>query len=116
MTQAYEVQQQSLINIAIEGWRLSKINPEADKDRIRLKNFVREFEQFLECNKVEVVDLTGHNYEPGMALEVIFTEGKSITEPEKEIIIEMVRPLILLDGSVVKHGQVVTKKMIRGKA
>jgi hypothetical protein len=109
-----KIKVKSLINIAVEVWRLDKLNIESDSDRIAIKRFINYLQRFLEEYKVEIIDLTEQPYEPGMAVEIVFTEGKDVLVPYKEIITEMVRPVVLIDGKVVKHGQVVTKKVKTG--
>lgn len=110
-----KIKVKSMINIAIEVWRLNKLNIESDCDRIVVKRFANYMQRFLEEYKFEVLDLTGQHYEPGMAVEIVFTEGKDVLAPIKEIITEMVRPVVIVDGNVVKHGQVVTKKIRTGR-
>jgi hypothetical protein len=109
-----KVESESIANLIIECWRLSKVEPKNPKDKIALSKFNKQLLKFLSENSIQVLDLKGHEYEPGLALEIVYTENSSIEKPDLEIITEMVSPLIIINGSVVKHGQVVTKKILNG--
>ncbi len=106
-----EINEKDMINLAIEGWRLSKLEPENDKDRIIVKRFVNKLVLFLNKNNIEIIDLTNQLYEVGMSLEVIFTEENDIESYTKEIIVEMISPLIKINNCIAKYGQVITKKI-----
>ncbi len=105
---------ENITNIAIEGWKLSKLQLENDQNRMVVKKFLKHFNSFLAENQIEIIDLTGQVYEPGMAVEVIFTEGKDREYIQTETIIETIRPIIIINDQIAKHGQVVTKKTDKG--
>ena len=104
----------TITNLAIEGWKLAKHNPKDVSSRMAINKFLKHFDVFLTENRVNIVDLTGEAYDPGMAIEVIYTEDPEIKNAQTEIIKEMVRPIIFINNELVKHGQAVTKKLAHG--
>ena len=109
-----KVDTESIASLIVECWRLSKIDSKNSKDKIALSKFNKNLLKFLTDNNIQVLDLKGQKYDPGLAVEIIFTENADIEKPDLEIISEMVKPLIIIDGSVVRHGQVITKKILNG--
>jgi hypothetical protein len=102
----------SLIELAIEGWRLdawiAALPPE--KVASKLRHIARRLQKFLSERELSVLDLTGRNYEPGMSVEVLEAlEDERLGEQER-LIDEMVEPIILWRGRVVKYGQVVVRQ------
>ena len=67
--------------------------------------------QFLEKHKIELLDPVGEQFDPGMSVEIVFTEGKDLLSPSSEIVIETIRPIVLVNGMVFKPGRVITKKI-----
>jgi hypothetical protein len=102
----------ALIELAIESWRLEQwlaaVPPE--KADSKLRHIARRFQKFLSERELAALDLTGQKYQPGMAVEVIEAlEDRSLGEHEK-LIAEMVEPIILWRGQVVKFGQIVIRQ------
>jgi hypothetical protein len=102
----------SLIELAIESWRLdawiAALPPE--KAASKLRHVARRLQKFLSERELSALDLTGRNYEPGMSLEVLEAlEDERLGEHES-LIDEMVEPIILWRGRVVKYGRVVVRQ------
>ncbi len=109
-----KIESESMANLVVECWRLSKIDPKNPKDKIALSKFNKYLFKFLSENNIQALDLKGQIYEPGLAVEVVYTENADIEKPDLEIISEMIGPLVIINGNVARHGQVVTKKIING--
>lgn len=102
----------SLIELAIEGWRLdawlATLPPE--KVASKLRHVARRLQKFVSERELSALDLTGRNYEPGMSVEVLEAlEDERLGEHER-LIDEMVEPIILWRGRVVKYGRVVVRQ------
>ncbi|HEX8459302.1 MAG TPA: hypothetical protein VF656_18565 [Pyrinomonadaceae bacterium] len=105
----------SLIELAIEGWRLDgwldTLAPERAASKPR--HVARRLQKFLSERELSVLDLTGRRYEPGLSVEVIEAfEDEQLGEHER-LIDEMVEPVVLWRGRVVKFGRVVVRQGVR---
>lgn len=97
---AVKVDLKSLINFAEKFWKYKNIYP--DKNNPKLN---REIKKFLNNNNIDIIDLSGKEYDPGMSVEVIYykeSKNKGI-----KIIEKMITPLILYKNNVIKEGQVI---------
>jgi hypothetical protein len=102
----------SLIELAIEGWRLEAWLAAQPPEKVasKLRHVARRLQKFLSERELSALDLTGRRYEPGMSVEVIEAlEDASVGDGER-LIDEMVAPVILWRGRVVKFGQVVVRQ------
>jgi len=102
----------SLIELAVEGWRLDSwlaaLPPE--KAASKLRHVARRLQKFLSERELSTLDLTGRRYEPGMSVEVLeAVEDERLGEHER-LIDEMVEPVILWRGRVVRYGRVVVRQ------
>jgi hypothetical protein len=95
--------------LAAEAWRLRRrlIRVEeqrAGDDVLRpLRESMSRIEDVLAEFKVQMLEHEGESYDPGLQIEVLHArEGEGPT-----VIVETIRPTILLDGRVLQHGQVV---------
>lgn len=107
-----EVPLASLIELAIEGWRLEHWMAASPPEKVasKLRHVSRRLQKFLHERELAALDLTGQKYEPGMAVEVLEAlEDKSLRGDEK-FIVEMVEPVVLWRGRVVKFGLIVVKQ------
>ncbi len=104
-----------LVDVAVEVWRLdrwaTKTESEASVSTAAARYVVRRLRDFLEDFAIETVDLTGHPYEPGLAVEVLGTERDPTLAPGTSIVNEMVSPICLWQDGVIRHGQVVTRSL-----
>ena len=114
MERYIKIESETIANLIVECWRLSKIDPKNPKDKIALSKFNKYLFNFLSENNIQVLDLKGQKYDSGLAVEVVYTENADIEEPSLEIVSEMIGPLIIINGKVARHGQVVTKKILNG--
>ena len=103
------VSMESLIRLSIECWRLRQwLNrSEGDSSALAVRHVARQFEEFLNGNEIEVMDLTGQPYEAGLAVEVLDTVKDESSHRDYAVIVETVSPVVVWHGMVVKFGQVV---------
>jgi hypothetical protein len=101
----------ALVDLAIEAWRLERWLSELDsRQSTAAGRFVaRRVTDFVAGCGLETVDMTGQPYEPGLAVELL-GHVQDITLPPGTVLVdEMVAPLCLWHGKVVRMGQVVTR-------
>jgi hypothetical protein len=111
-----EVPLSSLIELAVESWRLEGCLAEMAQTASvpKGRHIARRLQKFLAGRELTVLDLTGRKYEPGMSVEVLeATEDESLGENDR-MIDEMVEPIVMWRGRVVKFGQVVIRQGARG--
>lgn len=106
-----EVPVSSLVDLAVDAWRLDRWLAELDgRQATAAGRYVsRRIATFLGDLEIETIDLTGHRYEPGLALELIGNVTDETLPPDTVLVDEMVSPLCLWRGKVVRLGQVVTR-------
>jgi hypothetical protein len=102
----------SLIELAIEGWRMDMWIAAQPPERVasKLRHVARRLQKFLSERELSALDLTGRRYEPGMSVEVIEALEDERIGGHESLIDEMVEPIILWRGRVVKFGQVVVRR------
>lgn len=100
-----EVPLSSLTELAVDCWRLERWAG-AEESASLARHVARRLNKFLAGRDVSVVDLTGQPYEPGLAVEVLDVAG----EGGAQAIGEMVAPVVLWRGRVVRHGQVIVER------
>ena len=101
----------SLIDLAVDAWRLECWLTKIDGGQSAAPGrFVaRRLNDFLDHLELETADLTGQRYEPGLAVELL-GNVKDETLPEDVVVVdEMVTPLCLWRGKVVRLGQLITR-------
>lgn len=99
-----------LSELAVATWRLEKWISAVEVERkMAAKSSLRAIKGFLEKCSVEYHDITGSQFDYGLAVSVINNESDEQDE-EKLIISEMVKPIILFQGTVIQHGQVILGK------
>ena len=94
--------------IAISYWRIDKWLKNTNVERkMAVTSSLRSIKKFLDNNNVEVLDLTGNKYDAGLAVEVIGRDYEDETPDESKLVIsEMLKPVIMQNGSVMQFGQV----------
>ena len=105
------VPRQAMIDLAVEAWRLSQwvlANPIHAKAPARRAD--QRLQVFLNGLKLEVLDLTGKPYDLGLAVEVLGYTDESGVETTISVVDEMVSPIVVCDGRVAKHGQVILRR------
>ncbi|HLL14450.1 MAG TPA: hypothetical protein VK388_05275 [Pyrinomonadaceae bacterium] len=102
----------SLIELAIESWRLDSWLAKAPPEKVasKLRHIARRLQKFLSERELSALDLTGARYEPGMSVEVLEALEDDRLGERESLIDEMIEPIILWRGRVVKHGRVVVRR------
>lgn len=100
----------SLAELAVEWWRLDRWAAGADDAGTHARHVARRLAKFLYDNGLEVLDLMGRAYEPGLAVEVLDAFEDARLPAGSQLIDETVAPVVLFRGTVVRHGQVVVRK------
>lgn len=110
--QTIEVPLAALVELAIEWWRLERrLNRSpGDHSISHARHAARRLGRFLEERELAVIDLAGHTYEPGLALEVLDVIEDEGATRGTEIVEEMVAPIVLWRGAVVRYGQAVIRR------
>jgi len=98
-----------LIELAIEYWRIAKwIDGIPAEGGAPARYALRKLAEFLRRCDLEIVDMTGKPCEPGMAVMVVDTLPQESKGDGQSIVCEMLSPIVLWRGNVVKDGEVVT--------
>ena len=105
-----EVPLASLAELAVECWRLERWAGEATESPPQARHVARRMKSFLDAHGLEVLDVTGRAYEPGLAVEVLDAYADAALPAGAKVIDETVSPIVLWRGAVVRHGQVVIRK------
>jgi hypothetical protein len=101
----------SLAELAVEWWRLDRwANGGARDSAPHARHVARRLAKFLSDHGLEVIDVTGRAYEPGLAVEVLDAFEDARLPKGSQVVDETVAPVILLRGTVVRHGQVVIRR------
>lgn len=108
----------ALLSLAVSGWRFSRAHVAlvqslalADQPRhmASVRFYQRHLEDTLRGLGYEVVDLTGHGIDPG--LPVVVLNLGDFTARDLLVVDQVIEPVIMCDGSVVKTGTVVARKI-----
>lgn len=108
----FDVSIGSLIDLAIDWWRLNRwlSDSEADASMAVVRHVARRLGEFLKGHEIEIMDVTGRPYEAGLAVEVVDMLNDECAPEGMGVIDETVTPIVLWRGTVVKHGQIVTRR------
>ena len=106
----------SLMELAIESWRLDNwlVAQPTEKAVSKVRHVARRLQKFLAEREMTVLDLTGRSYEPGMSVEVLEALEDEHLGRDELVIDEMVEPVVLWRGRVVKFGRIVVRQGGRG--
>jgi hypothetical protein len=109
LPQTLPVSLSSLAELAVEWWRLGR-RADSEETSPQARHAARRLGKFLSDLGLEVLDVTGRAYEPGLAVEVLdaFEDGR--LPAGSEVIDETIAPVVLFRGAVVRHGQVIVKR------
>ena len=99
----------SLAELAVEWWRLERWEVGSEESSPQARHAARRLGRFLSEHGLEVLDVTGRPYEPGLAVEVLDAYADASLPAGARVIDETVSPIVLWRGAVVRHGQVVIK-------
>ncbi len=118
---AVEVPLAALAELAVDWWRLDRRLNSAPPGGARpdgagshTRHAARRLSKFLTERELSVLDLTGRRYEPGLAVEVVDVERDETLQEGEEVVAEVVSPIVLWRGTVVRHGQVIIRQNKNG--
>jgi hypothetical protein len=110
LPQTLAVSLSSLAELAVEWWRLERWANGAQDSAPHARHVARRLGNFLSNHGLEVVDITGRAYEPGLAVEVLDAFDDARLPTGSQLIDETIAPIVLWRGTVVRHGQVVIRR------
>ena len=101
-------QKNDLAELALNYWRLMNWVNQSNVDRKMAANSaLKKIGAYLEKQQVSLMDLTGQRYDDGYAADVMGIESERDVSEEELNVIEMVKPIIMYKGSVIRYGQVI---------
>lgn len=108
MNETIQLKISELADLAVEGWRLERwaFMRGFEKDRVVARRTARALDFLLKEAGFELCDLAGQVYDPGLAIEVVDTEGDVEALPGSARIVETIAPIVFWRGQLVKTGQV----------
>ena len=105
---AEKKEKNDLAELALNYWRLSNWLNNSNADRKAVANSaLKKINAYLEKQQIALMDLTGQKYDDGYAADVMGIESDRDVSEDELIVSEMVKPIIMYQGSVVRYGQVV---------
>jgi hypothetical protein len=110
LPQTLNVALSSLAELAVEWWRLERWAGGAEESSPQARHAARRLGRFLSEHGLEVLDVTGRPYEPGLAVEVLDAFEDAGLPAGSQVVDEMVAPVVLYRGAVVRHGQVIVRR------
>ncbi|SDR55286.1 hypothetical protein SAMN05443245_7648 [Paraburkholderia fungorum] len=110
--------EQSLIDMAVEGWRFSRLFArvvskldagESTRYLNQLRYFQKKVDEILDANDLKLVNVEGHPYDPGMAASAL-NLGDFGAE-DLLLVDQMLEPIIMCRDGLRKEGTVMLKKV-----
>lgn len=99
-------------DISLECWRLSQL-ADLQKDSNNgptLRYAARRITETLNAMGIEIVDLVGRIYDPGLVPEVVEVRQDESLPDGHAVIEETIAPTVTWRGQVVKPGQIIVKR------
>jgi hypothetical protein len=113
-----EQMEQSLIDIAVESWRFSRLfgrvvskldAGESNRYLNQLRYFQKKVEESLDANGLKLVNIEGQPYDPGMAASAL---NLGDFDPEDVLFVDqMLEPIIMGPSGLRKQGTVMLRKV-----
>ncbi len=117
-TEGSEQMEQSLIDIAVESWRFSRLfgkvvskldAGESGRYINQLRYFQKKVEENLDSNGLKLVNVEGQPYDPGMAVSAL---NLGDFGPDDVLLVDqMLEPIIMGPTGLRKQGTVMLKKV-----
>lgn len=117
-SQQIDTMKDSLITIAMEAWRFSKVFERAlikldagEQSRYvgQLRWFIKKVEESLTKAELRVVNVEGHPFDPGMAATPLNIED--FDADDILVVDQMLEPIIMGKDGVLKTGTVILRKV-----
>lgn len=113
-----EQMEQSLIDIAVESWRFSRLfgkvvskldAGESGRYASQLRYFQKKVEEGLDSNGIKLVNTEGQPYDPGMPVAALNVGDFG---PDDVLLVDqMVEPIIMGPNGLRKQGTVMLRKV-----
>lgn len=113
-----ELLEQSLIDVAVESWKFSRVFAravnkldagEASRYISQLRYFQKRIEQSLDAVGLKLVNVEGHEFDPGMAASPLNIGDFA---PEDALMVDqMVEPIIMGMDGLRRQGTVMLRKV-----
>ena len=117
-TESNEQMEQSLIDIAVESWRFSRLfgkvvskldAGESGRYANQLRYFQKKVEESLKSNGLKLVNVEGQPFDPGMAASALNVGDFG---PDDVLLVDqMVEPIIMGPNGLRKQGTVMLRKV-----
>lgn len=86
----------------------SNIMRKTEKYIRQINWFKNKNKELKEKNNIEITNLEGQKYKEGLAVEVLNKED--LTGDEDIIISQMIEPIVMKDGNILKLGKIIIEK------
>ena len=97
----------NLTDLGTAAWRLRKwVNNSKEERKMPAISALKKIDRYLSDNHVEVIDPVGSQFDAGLAVAVVNNESENTNE-EELLIIDTIKPIVMIDGAVIQYGQVV---------
>lgn len=117
-TESSEQIEQSLIDIAVESWRFSRLFEkvvskldagESGRYLSQLRYFRKKVEESLDLSGFKLVDVEGQSYDPGTAASAL---NIADFDPDDMLLVDqMLEPIIMGSNGLRKQGTVMLRKV-----
>lgn len=117
-TESIKQWEQSLIDIAVESWRFSRLFGkvvskldvgESGRYQNQVRYFQKKVEEGLEANGLSLVNVEGHPYDAGMAASAL---NLGDFGPDDLLLVDqMLEPIIMGPAGLRKQGTVMLRKV-----
>ena len=117
-TEGNEQLEQSLIDIAVESWRFSRLfgkvvskldAGESGRYANQLRYFQKKVEESLELSSLKLVNMEGQPYDPGMPVAAL--NVGDFGPADVLLVDQMVEPIIMGPSGLRKQGTVMLRKV-----
>ena len=115
-----EILVQTVINMAVESWRFAKVfnrllmkldAGEQNRYKNQFRWFLKKVDEALEQADMQIVNVEGHVFDPGMAATPLNME--EFDANDSLIVDQMLEPIIMSKEGLVKTGTVTLMKVER---
>jgi hypothetical protein len=117
-TQSSEHLERALIEMAVEGWRFSRLFArvvgkldagESNRYANQLRYFQKKMEESLDATGLKLVNLEGHPFDPGMAAAAL--NLGDFGPADTLLVDQMIEPIIMGPDGLKKEGTVMLRKV-----
>lgn len=109
---------QAVINMAVESWRISKVFDrllskldagEQNRFKNQFRWFLKKVEEALEQANLRIVNVEGHQFDPGMAATPLNID--EFDSQDTLMVEQMLEPIIMGNEGLIRTGTVTLRKV-----